>query len=67
MSEWIDVKDRLPEKGELVAALCRYDFAPDKYYIVKERYEPRSNMWQDGSALYWRTLPEPPKEEKRYD
>ena len=61
--EWIDVKEQLPEKGALVVALCRYELAPDKYYIQFERYDPRSNMWQDGSVRYWMTLPEPPKEE----
>ena len=62
--KWIDVDERLPEKGELVVALCRYDFAPDKYYLQFERYDPRSNMWQDGSVRNWLTLPEPPKEEQ---
>lgn len=61
--KWIDVDERLPEKGDPVVALCRYDFAPDKYYIQYERYDPRSNMWQDGSVWRWITLPEPPKEE----
>lgn len=61
---WIDVDERLPEKGEPVVTLCRYEFAPDKYYFQYERYDPRSNMWQDGSVQHWLTLPEPPKEEQ---
>ena len=61
--KWIDVKEQLPEKGAPVVALCRYDFTPDKYYLQFERYDPRSNMWQDGSVRRWLTLPEPPKEE----
>lgn len=61
--KWIDVKEQLPEKGAPVVALCRYDFTPDKYYLQFERYDPRSNMWQDGSVWRWLTLPEPPKEE----
>ena len=61
--KWIDVDERLPDKGEPVVALCRYELAPDKYYIQFERYDPRSNMWQYGSVRYWLTLPEPPKEE----
>ncbi len=63
---WIDVDARLPEKGEPVVALRRYEFAPDKYYLQFERYDPRSNMWQDGSVRHWLKLPEPPKEE-HYD
>ena len=57
MSEWIDVKERLPEKGDPVVALCHYEFAPDKYYIMSERYTPYSDMWLDGSARYWIPLP----------
>ena len=62
--KWIDVKEQLPEKGAPVVALCRYDFTPDKYYLQFERYDPRSNMWQDGSVRNWLTLPKPPKEEQ---
>lgn len=61
---WISVKERLPEKGALIVALCRYDFAPDKYYLLQERYDARSNFWRDGSAQYWTQLPEPPEDEK---
>lgn len=61
---WISVKERLPEKGALIVALCRYDFAPDKYYLLQERYDARSNFWRDGSAQYWTQLPEPPEEER---
>lgn len=52
LDNWIPVSDRLPEKGALVVALCRYEFSPDKYYITHERYDPRSNFWRDGSARY---------------
>lgn len=64
MSEWIDVKERLPEKGDLVVALCHYEFAPDKYYIMSEQYTSYSNMWHDGSARYWLPLPPLPKFQK---
>lgn len=62
-NEWIPVSERLPGKGALVVALCRYEFAPDKYYITHERYDPRSNFWRDGSARYWVQLPEIPEVE----
>ena len=58
---WISVKDRLPENGAPVVALCRYDSALDRYYLLHERYDLRSNFWHDGSAQYWTPLPEPPK------
>lgn len=54
---WISVMERLPEKGDPVVALCHYEFAPDKYYIMSERYTPYSNMWLDGSVRYWIPLP----------
>lgn len=62
-NEWIPVSERLPEKGALVVALCRYKSAPDKYYITHERYDQRSNFWRDGSARYWCPLPEIPEVE----
>lgn len=61
--KWIDVDERLPENDALVVALYRCKSAPDIYYIAQERYDPRSNMWQDGSVRHWLTLPGPPKEE----
>lgn len=61
---WISVKERLPEKGAPVVALCRYDSAPDKYYLLQERYDTRSNFWSNGAAQYWTQLPEPPEDEK---
>lgn len=60
-NEWVAVFDRLPEKSELVIVLCRYKSMPVKYYITHERYDPRSNMWRDGSARYWCPLPEIPE------
>ena len=59
---WISVEERLPENDALVVALCRYDFAPDGYYLLHERYDLRSNFWHDGSAQYWTPLPELPEE-----
>lgn len=60
---WISVGERLPENGALVVALCRYDFAPNRYYLLHERYDLRSNFWHDGSAQYWMPLPELPEVE----
>ena len=60
---WISVGERLPENGALVVVLCRYDFAPNRYYLLHERYDLRSNFWHDGSAQYWMPLPELPEVE----
>lgn len=64
---WISVKDRLPENGALVVALCRYDCVPYRYYLLHERYDLRSNFWHDGSAQYWTQLPELPEDENAHD
>lgn len=61
--KWIPVSERLPEEGTLVLVLCRFERAPDKYFIAHERYDKRSNMWHDGCAQYWFPLPEVPEEE----
>lgn len=65
-SEWISVKDRLPEEGTPVIALCRHDGLPGVWYWATEFTTHKSNMWHDGTARYWfplPPLPEPPKEE----
>lgn len=60
---WIPVSERLPEEGTPVLVLCRYARAPGKYLVAYERYDPRSNIWHNGSAHYWFALPEVPEEE----
>jgi hypothetical protein len=67
MSEWISVKDRLPEKqtevlvyrrnrGGLCNYECEIDFdrlCADGTWLYRDIYE----------VLYWMPLPEPPKEQ----
>lgn len=65
MSEWISVKDRLPELGERV--LCtdghcvfeQYRVLPSCVYGVWDRMGLKSEM-QD--VTHWMPLPEPPQE-----
>ncbi len=64
--KWIPVSERMPEEGKMVAVLCRYEFAPDKYILSSERYNHESYMWHDGAAQYWFPLPEVPQEENEY-
>lgn len=74
MSEWISVKDRLPEHPELVLAIVSgkpwknvtldgaYQLAsydPDCGWIVEEYPE-----WEEGAVVsHWMPLPEPPEED----
>lgn len=62
---WISVKDRLPEDGTPVIALCRFASYQCGWYRMTEFTTHKSNMWHDGTARYWFPLPEPPKEEEK--
>ena len=56
--DWISVKDRLPEDGTPVVALCQYNSHPGVWYWATEFATHKSNMWHDGTARYWLPLPE---------
>ena len=62
---WISVKDRLPEDGTPVIALCRFASYQCGWYRMTEFATHKSNMWHDGTARYWFPLPELPKEEAK--
>ena len=52
MREWISVKDRLPERGTVLAT--------DGQIVITA---PSSSVTADGIAItHWMPLPEPPKE-----
>jgi hypothetical protein len=59
MSEWIDVKDRMPEDDEIV--LCFNErVRPDltDAWTVRRSWGPGFSL---GYATHWMPLPEPPK------
>ena len=58
---WISVKDRLPEDGTPVIALCRFAGYQCGWYRMTEFTTHKSNMWHDGTARYWFPLPELPE------
>lgn len=74
MSEWISVKDRLPDECDnLVLAIangkpCRNITLEDAYVLAS--YVPNEGwiidewpMWEEAEVTHWMPLPEPPKEE----
>ncbi|MBR1749926.1 MAG: DUF551 domain-containing protein [Ruminococcus sp.] len=66
MSEWISVKDRLPEDGEEVLiysttneiSMCYYDEDTHRFNVVDSDL-----YWNEISVTHWAPLPEPPKGE----
>lgn len=67
MSEWISVKERLPEKGQnvLVFATSKY-IGTEKISIDRLEEGERDSIWffTHGwfDVTHWMPLPEPPKE-----
>ena len=76
-SNWISVKDRLPEKG--IEVLVSYlnpngttrSVEVAKYTKCPEEYDWSSNkedtliggyLWIEGKPTHWMPLPEPPKQ-----
>ena len=64
MSEWINVKDRLPEDGEHV--LCFHFLGS---YLVAQHFDDDIDIWRMNGGkvrdiISWMPLPEPPKEER---
>lgn len=75
-TEWISVKDKLPEPGELV--LCYFDgilneyyrmkkkndtvsgFGTSKHHVVRELITKNGERWADEGVTHWMPLPEPP-------
>ena len=75
MSEWISVKDRLPEDmGEvlvIVSGKPHENVTLDGAYELAE-YDPVEGWilemwpeWSSGVVAHWMPLPEPPEEEKK--
>lgn len=72
MSEWISVKDRLPDNDDFVLAIVSgktgsikldnaYElaqFSMDEGWILEMWPE-----WEDPKVSHWMPLPEPPKED----
>lgn len=67
MSEWISVKDRLPEQGKRYL-VNRYDGVTKTYFTDILWHDAHDLWWNrlysgDYKVTHWMPLPEPPKEE----
>lgn len=65
MSEWISVKERLPEKNTKV--LCYFKYEPNTPDVICENVYYGSGRWMSESSkvTHWMPLPEPPEKEIR--
>lgn len=69
MSEWISVKDRLPETEVFIYAEIRRDNKVIGYVVTAAIYEDGTihtddtrNLKVDDFVTHWMPLPKPPKE-----
>jgi hypothetical protein len=58
-SEWISVKERLPEPGERVL-YCYRGFVGEGYVTKSGEWE-RAGIWTRYYPSHWMPLPEPPE------
>jgi hypothetical protein len=77
VSEWISVKDRLPEEKEnwitrdWQKVICCCDFGGEPRRVDVRTYSyGKGHFWHgpqimDGVVTHWMPLPEPPKEQKK--
>ena len=73
MSEWISVKDRLPEESGryLVADFKRYYFEVLHFskdhgvFNAYDSFSPEESNANHIKVPYWMPLPEPPEEEQK--
>lgn len=63
MSEWISVKDRLPEEGEDVL-IIEEDGCIDVGHMLrwKGKSDWNSHLFFEPKVTYWMPIPEPPEE-----
>lgn len=67
MGEWISVKDRLPESGEVIAFAAEYSEYLIGWLAETEDEDRGVVCYGDGVEMWlvthWMPLPEPPKED----
>ena len=69
MSEWISVKDKMPQPGRYVACIAKRNpfsrFMPMVARIEKNGWANPITEQYISEVTHWLPLPEPPKEEKQ--
>lgn len=68
MSDWISVKDRLPEKRRnyLTVYQCKHTgsiFVGTDWFIPDFGHFSKELLWNNSQTLYWMPLPELPESE----
>lgn len=65
MSEWISVKDRLPDEfGEYLGLVDEFEFrGPEIVQFDEDGFQRWYNYeWNKSHVTHWMPLPEPPEE-----
>jgi len=64
MTEWISVKDRLPNENQSIAfKTSRYEFPLAGYYRENEFSEGTGNLYiHQSEVIYWMPLPMSPND-----
>ena len=62
MAEWISVKNRLPEVGQLVLCYCVCSYEVLRFMNVNSWLGARNADYMEGYVTHWMPLPEPPEE-----
>jgi len=62
MSEWISVKDRLPEHAQMALVYVEWERMFDAWYANDVWYESNkdSKMMEFDGVTHWMPLPDPP-------
>jgi len=55
MTNWISVKDQLPEDNEQYLVYC-------KYGVYMDHFLPSQKSFVNDHVSHWMPIPEPPKE-----
>lgn len=62
MTEWISVKDRLPEKGQTVGTFSQKLMDIGDFPLNYHTFFNVEGKWPGGELIsHWLPLPEPPK------
>lgn len=61
MSDWISVKDKLPNFGVVVLVWGNFGYVTTAERVAKDSWEFAELMLADDKITHWMPLPSPPK------